>query len=84
MASFDAEFFMDSLDPEDCNLPFPDPEPSNLFQEEVEFKNFFQDMDVLYMDLTSGMHRDLVDLTRYILIKLRYAYRDHPLYTEEE
>lgn len=102
MASFDAEFFMDSLDPEDKfnlryqdDLPFPDPKSSNLSQEEIEFENFFQDMDVLYWDLTSGMHRlhkfgmnptqeDLIDLTRYILIKLRSAYRDHPLYRREE
>lgn len=94
MASFDAEFFMDSLDPED-NLPFLDPEPSNLSQEEIEFENFFQHMDVLYWDLTSGIYRlhkfgmnptqeDLVDLTRFILIKLRSAYRDHPLYSREE
>lgn len=95
MASFDAELFIDSLDPEDCILPFPDPEPSNLSHEEIEFENFFQDMDVLYYDLTAGMWKlhkfgmnpvqeDLVDLTRYILIKLRSAYRDHPLYTREE
>lgn len=95
MASFDDEFFMDSLDPEDSYLPFPDPEPLNLSEEEIEFENFFQDIDVLYKDLTAGMWKihkfgmnslqeNLIDLTRYILIKLRSAYRDHPLYTREE
>lgn len=80
MASFDAEFFMDSLDPEDkfCLryddvVPDPDPTPPRLGEHEAQFEMFLQHINSLYWDLTSGMsrlHAFGIDQTQEVLVSL--------------